>query len=428
MKRLIALLALTLTTVVAALAQNPSMSEAGKVDTPAKRSMQQAGKAIEKNPANYDAYNALAMALARRARETSDVSYYAKAEEALQKSFALKPDNFGGLKVKTWVLLGKHEFSQALQSAKALNKMAPDDVLVYGFLADANVELGNYDDAERAAQWMLDLRAGNLPGLTRASYLREIFGDVDGSIDLMEMAYQSTPPAETEDRAWILTQIAHLKLSVGKLDDAEKALRQALTLFPGYHYALGSLAKVRIAQERLDEAAELLRQRYQAAPHAENLYDLACALESAGHAEEARRAFAEFEVKSLRESQIADNSNHELIFYYADHAQRTADALRIARREIARRHDIHTLDAYAWALHINGQYAEARKHIETALKVGVRDANMLYHAGAIALALKDRAAAERYWKQSAELASIGSDKARTALASLPEQATRAAKR
>ena len=33
---------------------------------------------------------------------------------------------------------------------------------------------------------MLDLRPGNLPGLTRAAYLRELFGDLDGSVELDE--------------------------------------------------------------------------------------------------------------------------------------------------------------------------------------------------------------------------------------------------
>jgi tetratricopeptide (TPR) repeat protein len=390
-------------------AQNPALS-------PAELSAQQATKAIAKNAQNYDAYNALAMALARRARETSDVAYYAKAEEALQKSFALKPDNFEGLRVQAWLLLGRHEFARALEVARSLNKRAPDDVLVYGFLTDANVELGNYDDAEHAAQWMLDLRPGNLPGLTRAAYLRELFGDVDGALELMVMAYQSTPPAQTEDCAWILTQIAHLRLSTGQLKPAEDSLRQALTMFPGYHYALGQLANVRIVQKRYSEAAELLRQRYQAAPHAENLYALAESLELAGRTAEAKDAFARFEQQSLAESAKADNSNHELVYYYADHAGKPKEALRVARLEFSRRHDVHTLDAYAWALDANGQYDEAWKQIGIALAVGIRDASMLNHAGVIAAHRGDLTTARSYWRQSAELNSTGSERSRARLA------------
>jgi tetratricopeptide (TPR) repeat protein len=294
----------------------------------------------------------------------------------------------------------------------------PDDVLVYGFLTDANVELGNYNDAEKAAQWMLDLRPGNLPGLTRAAYLRELFGDIDGAFEFMDMAYQSTPPTEVEDRAWILSQMGHLRLTEGKTEQAEKILRQALLLFPGYHYALGNLAKVRLQQKHYDEAIDLLQQRYQVAPHAENLYDLAEALEIAGRASEAKKAFAEFETKSLLESVRGDNSNRELIFYYADHARQSAKALEVALHEYGRRHDVYTLDAYAWALHLNGQDAAARKQIETALAVGVRDARIFYHAGEIALKLGDHATAERYLQDSAELNAPGSERARAVLAML----------
>jgi tetratricopeptide (TPR) repeat protein len=269
-----------------------------------------------------------------------------------------------------------------------------------------------------AAQWMLDLRPGNIPGLTRAAYLRELYGDTDGAIELMKMAYESTPPSELEDGAWIVTQMAHLNLAVGRIDEAQDLLHQALAMFPGYHYALGTLAKVRIQQKRYAEAVQLLKQRYQAAPHAENLYDLAEALQLVGQTNEARNAFAEFERKSLLETNRADNSNHELAFYYADHVKEPAKALDVAKRELERRHDVYTLDSYAWTLCVNGQYADARKQIETALAVGVRDAKLFRHAGEIALKSGDRAAAEHYLQHSVDLNTLGSEEAKATLASL----------
>jgi tetratricopeptide (TPR) repeat protein len=382
MKRIAVLLLFLVVGTTVEFAQMPGASAEQKL-SPAERSMAQAKKLIEKNPNDFEAYNALALALSRRARETSNVVFYGQGEEALQKSFAISPDNFDGQRIRVWLLLGKHEFAAALEAAKELIQKMPDDVMLYGFLTDANVELGNYKEAETAAQWMLDLKPGNMPGLTRAAYLRELFGDIEGSLDLMDMAYQSTPPTEAEDGAWIVTQMAHLNLTTGKLTEAEKLSQQALVMFPGYHYALGNLAKVRIEQKRYDEAVELLGQRYQAAPHAENLFDLAQALQLAGRAEEATQAFAEFERKSLLETNRADNSNHELIFYYADYASQPGKALEVARREYARRHDVFTLDCYAWALHVNGQNEEALKQIDTALAVGIRDARFFRHAGEI---------------------------------------------
>lgn len=386
--------------------------------SPAERGIIEARKAIEKKPSLYTGYNQLAVALSRRARETSDVNFYTQAEDALKKSLELAPGNLDAEKIQVWLLLGRHEFAAALAAATPLNQQAPDDVLIYGFLVDANAELGNYDAAEKAAQWMLNLRPGNLPGLTRAAYLRELFGDVEGAYELMEMAYQATPPTENEDGAWILTQMGHLRLSSGKLDDADNLFHQALLKFPGYHYALGNLAKVRILQKRYPEAIDLLQQRYQAGPHAENLYDLAEALDLAGQKDRAQKAYAEFETKSLAESVRADNSTRELVFYYADHAHEPGKALEFARQELARKHDVYTLDAYAWALHVSGQDAEARKQIDTALAVGIQDAKFFRHAGEISRALGDRAAGERYLQESVALNAPGSQQARASLAGL----------
>ena len=416
MKKLTALLLMHMA-AVAAVAQTMTLPPDAKL-SPAERSMAQANRLIEKNPKNFEAYNALALALSRRARESSDVKFYAQAEETLKKSFEISPGNFDGERIHVWLLLGEHEFASAREGARKLNLKMPDDVMVYGFLTDANIELGNYKEAEDAAQLMLDLRPGNLPGLTRAAYLRELFGDLDGSVELMNMAYQSTPPSETEDRAWILSQIAHLQLISGKITEADNTLQQALALFPGYHYALGNLAKVRIEQKRYEDAVNLLQQRYDAAQHAENLYDLAEALDLAGQQEQAQKDFAEFETKSILESARADNSNRELIFYYADHAHQPAKALQVAQAERARRHDVFTLDAYAWALHVNGRDTEARTQIAAALALGIRDPKMLRHAGEIALSTGDRAAAEQYLLDSMKINTPGSSQARELLASL----------
>ncbi len=417
MKKLVALLFLSLST--AAFAQTP-VAETTTL-SPAEKSIAAARKEITNKPAQYAGYNHLAIALSRRARETSDAIYYAQAEEALKKSMALAPADFESQKIRVWLLLGRHEFAAALEAAQALNKKVPDDVLVYGFLTDANAELGNYGeggecgavDAQPASGQSARHDPGRLPA--------RIVWRCGGAYQLMDMAYQSTVPTETEDRAWILSQMGHLRFIDGKADDAENILQQVSIIFPKYHYALGNLAKVRIAQKRYDEAVALLQQRYDAAPHAENLYDLAEALELAGRTSDSKKAFADFEAKALAESSRKDNSSRELVFYYADHANRPAQALAIAEQEHAWRHDVYTLDAYGWALHTNGQDAEARKQLDAALAVGIRDAKLFAHAGEIALKLKDRVAAVRYLQQSVSLNATGSEQARALLARLGQR-------
>jgi Flp pilus assembly protein TadD len=419
MKRMTSALKMTVITTVATFAAGQSITGAASTDlSSSAQSITAACKAIGEKPTEYPGYNLLATALVRRAQETSDASLYTQAKDAVKKSLELAPNNFETEKIQVSILLGEHEYPAALEAAKTLNKRVPDDVMVYGLLTDADMEVGNYSDAENAAQWMLNLRPGNLPALTRAAHLRELFGDPEGAYELMEMAYQSTPPTETGERARILTEMGHLRLASGSMDAAEKLFRQALAVFPSYPCALGNLAQVRITQKRYAEAVVLLEQRYQGVPRGGNLYDLAEALQLAGSNGEARKAFAEFETKSLLESSKKDNSNRELVFYYSDHVYQPAKALDVAKQEYAWRHDVYTLDAYAWALHVNGQDAEARRQIETALAVGIRDSEIFAHAGEIALKLGDTAAAQKYLEQAVSLHTIGSEYAQVLLAQI----------
>jgi tetratricopeptide (TPR) repeat protein len=164
--------------------------------SPAAQRIAAARRTISDKPTEYAGYNLLATALARRAQESSDLNIYSQAEEAIEQSLALAPNNFDTQKIQVSILLGEHEYRAALEAAQALNRRVPDDVMVYGLLTDANVELGNYADAEDAAQWMLNLRPGNLPALTRAAHLRELFGDNEGAYQLMELRFS----VDTSDR------------------------------------------------------------------------------------------------------------------------------------------------------------------------------------------------------------------------------------
>lgn len=393
--------------------------------TPAERAIEHSRASIQKEPGRAEGYNQLAIALARRARETADPAFYDQAQEAIAKSLELAPENYEALKAKAWVLLGQHRFAEGLDLARTLNKKVPDDVLIYGFLTDAHIELGNYGEAEKAAQWMLDLRPGNIPGLTRGAYLRELFGDIDGAVDFMTQSLRRTRPEETEDRAWLLTHIGHLHLIRGRSDDAERALDAALKIFPDYHYALGNLAKVRMAQRNYPAAVALYQKRYSVAPHPENLYDVGAALAKAGRLAESKKTFAQFEADARKEMEGPDNSNRELIMYYLDFGNKPVEALRIAEKEAGLRKDVFTLDAYAWALYRNGKLAEAKKTIDQVLAVGVADSQMIYHAGAIAFRLKDSAGASKLLAKalSNNPSFSGAEDAKKLLARLPGNAT-----
>lgn len=397
----------TLTTLVLCLAcalAPVHAKDTPTMDTPAERAIKAAEARIATLTAagapRIDALEGLALALTRRARETSDTDYYDRALAVLDQAQKIDPEHRNVQRTRIWVWLGQHEFARAFDAALALHMRNPDDLMTLALLTDASVELGRYDDAERYAQWLLDLRPGNVVGLTRAAYLRELFGDVDGAIELMEQAYLRTPGAETEDRAWLLTHLAHLQLSAGRVDQSDALVQAALREFPDYHYALAQLSDIRHAQGRHDDALVARQAHVRASPHPENGYRLGEAFVRAGRTVEAKAAFAAFERAALAEADGVDNANRELTLYWLDHAGQPARALQLAQREAQRRKDVHTLDTLAWAQYRNGLFSDASATMARVLSVGTRDPGVLYHAGLIARRTGAATAAREHLQQA----------------------------
>jgi tetratricopeptide (TPR) repeat protein len=282
--------------------------------------------------------------------------------------------------------------ADALKLALPLNHKVPDDIAVWALMTDAQMQLGNYAEAERDAQWVLDLRPGSSLGFEKAALLRELFGDWEGAIEFLDEANRRTAPSDADQKSWLLTQKARLVLAGGNAEAAALILNEAVRLFPDSQLAAGGLARVRLTEGNNAEALRLLEARYQRVPNDANLYDWAEALALAGHAAEAAQRFAAFE----KQASARDDATLQMIGYYCDTKPEPARALALASRAALERHDSATLAAYAWALYRSERFADAKIQMDQALAVGVRDAVYFCHAASIAARLNDSAGVERY--------------------------------
>jgi tetratricopeptide (TPR) repeat protein len=127
-------------------------------------------------------------------------------------------------------LLSAGKTEVALEKITALNKETPDDLDIYGMLVDAYRTLGNLPAAERAAQWMLDLRVADVRGLSRAALLREDYKDIEGAIELWNECYHRTAASEPAVRAYYLKNIARLFETTGKSSEAKQLNTEAAKL------------------------------------------------------------------------------------------------------------------------------------------------------------------------------------------------------
>jgi tetratricopeptide (TPR) repeat protein len=360
-----------------------------------------AQKRIKADAKSWQPYADLATAYLRSARDTEDVGQYDEAEAAVKHVMQLSPGNYEGQKLEASVLLGKHEFANALKLATELNHKVPDDVTGWSLLVDIHVAVGSYAEAERAAQWILDLRPGSALGFEKAAGLRDLFGDAEGAIEFYQETNRRTSPNDPVQRAWLFSQIARVNLAADNLKAAQAALEQALALFPQSQIAAGISADIEMAQGKYAEAAAARERSYQKVKSPANLYAWAEALEKAGLKEQAASAFKKFEGQALAETHAPYNANQALIYFYSDYKNNPSEALRVAQREEAIRQDEGTLAAAAWAFFQNGNYIEAEKRMNRALAVGVRNPQYFCHAAQIAAKANDAAGAEKYKKELA---------------------------
>jgi tetratricopeptide (TPR) repeat protein len=339
----------------------------------------------------------------RSARETGDPTWYGHARAAVDRALGIAPDDFAAQRTKAWVLLGQHEFFAARALAEQAVVREPRDWMSWANLTDASAELGDYDRAVEAADRLAALRPG-VAAYTRVAGLQALLGDRATAIATLEVASETAQHAEPEALAWTLVHLGHEHLALGDPDAASAAYDRALDAFPDYHLALAGLARARAAQGRTVEAIALATRAVERVP-APALYGLLADLHAAaGHPAEAERALGTVDVMERLAASQGVSYGREVAMVLADHDRDVADALRIARADVARRPDVYGDDVLAWTLFKNHRHAAAKRASSRALRLGTEDATLHYHAGMIAVALGRSRAAARHLERALALA------------------------
>ena len=373
---------------------------------------------IEKMPDAALGFNKLAVAYIRRARETGDFSLNYKAESAVARALEIDADNFEANKIKSSLLLTLHRFAEARLLGKSLQEKHPTDSFFYGVLTDANVELGNYDEALKNVQKMVDLRP-DMASYSRVSHVRSLYGDSEGAIEAMTLAARIADPMDKEAQAWCLVRLGEEFFKIGSYDKAEKQFDDALKIFPNYYLALAAKGKARAAQEDFENAVKFLQTAQDRVPLTETVITLANIYAKTGDAEKASK---QYELAEIIEKSASGEDQRRLALLWADRDQKIDEAVAIARREYETRKDIYTADILAWCLYKKGDFAEARKIINEAMRLKTKDAQIFYHAGMIERELGNKQKAREFLQKALELSPnfdiLQAEKAKTALESL----------
>lgn len=349
---------------------------------------------LARAPQLVDSWVLLGRGWIRKARESTDPGFYLNARACGDVVLELAPGNPLGKNLIAQALLNDHKFREARDIAETIVAKDPEDFNALGTLSDANMEMGRYDQAIDAAQKMVSFKP-SLPSYVRASYLAWLRGDIKTALTSIKFAAESgSDPNFPEPKAFALVQAANIFWHQGDYDGAEAGYKTALKELSEYPSALVGTARVAMARGDAKRAVDLLERAHRQNPLVDTAWRLGDARAAAGDDKGSQEAY-EIAIKDGRRG-----DHRTLALFFAVKNRNADEALQLAKNEMEVRPGLYTRDAYAWALYRKGTFKEAREQIDLATSLGTRDAMLLYHAGAIRIAMGEKEEGEKLVKEA----------------------------
>ena len=403
------------TTVAAApAAMSPALLSSGSLDATIASLQAQ----LRAQPKDFGSWATLGLAYVEQARTKGDPSRYPQAQKALKRSLGLKPGNEQAVTGQAALAAARHDFTDALNYADQVLKENPYSERALSSRIDSLVELGRYAEASKAAD-TADSRRPGVPVFTRYAYVHELRGDVKTARRVLEQALGTS--TARGDISYVAAQLGQLAWNQGDYQSALTYYARALAADENYLPALEGRARAQYASGDRAAGVKAMEQVVARYPLPQPLVELGEMYEDRGAGGDRAKAHDQY---ALVDAWIAlarangVNADLDTALAAADHGDK-ASALRAARAEWARRHTVHTADALAWALHVNGQDEEALPYARRATATGYHNASFLYHRGMIERATghakEARASLQAALKLNPGFSPLGAGEARKAL-------------
>ena len=308
--------------------------------------------------------------------------YYTTIEKILNGVLSLDPNNFEAKVYKASLRMSQHQFADAKKIADEARVINPNNAYVYGILVDANVELGNYDEAVKVSDKMQTIKP-SLESYSRASYLREIYGDNNGAIDAMKLAVVAGLQG-SEPQSWSRNILGDLYFRNGKMAEAEAAYTENLVMRPSYAPSMAGLAKIELQKKNYARALALLDSAtaiMQDNSFEEQKADVYAAM---GDNKKAQDKYAEVQKLLIAD---AATPGHSVSLELAQSFTKTNQwdsAYKYAMMEYnVRPKNIDVNKELAWIAYNKKEIPQAKEYLKTAMSTGSKNPELLKRAGMI---------------------------------------------
>lgn len=348
--------------------------------------------ALKEDTTAASTYLTLASVFISEGRVSGNGGYYSNAairmlDRALGAEDATLDERFQAYSLKSAALLNLHLFTEALEVARQGLQLNDYNSGIYGALVDANVELGRYNEAVKACDKMLSIRP-DLRSYSRASYLRQIYGDIPGAIVAMKMAVEAGVPGD-EGTEWARTTLGDLYLANGAPDSAAVTFQQSLQFRPAYPRAEVGLAHAAAAKEQYGDAIAHMRTAIKLTPESSYvgyLADLHALNGDTVKAAEIRsEVLGKLEVAEREAQKDGFKHNGARELAQANLAAGKLDAaLKLAQQDLkSRPENVDANELVSWILYQKGDFAGARPYADKAMATGSKNPASLYKAGSV---------------------------------------------
>lgn len=304
-------------------------------------------------------------------------------------------DDAVSLDARASLHLSRHEFGDALQTARALARLRSTDAVAYR-LFDALWATGARDEARALLDGPLDTLS--TAWLSRSARVLDADGLVTHARDRFRQVVEYTlayaEPAPV--RAWSLVELGHFELHSGEPGEAVRRYREALEVLPASPAALEGLASVAWGVDRdLETAARLYRHAIENGAHLDVIPRLADIEEERGRVQAAADLREDFVTRATADETSLRMYRRPLIFLLAEKPETRRDALALARTDLAERHDPGAWDALAWVQYGLGDIDSAWRSAARAIADGSPPPPIALRAGLIAAAANHHREARR---------------------------------
>lgn len=325
---------------------------------------------------------ALASLYLQRSRETADFADFRKAEELARASLAIRTkSNARAFRILSASLLAQHRFVEAGVVAEELVRIWPEDAAHSALLAEIQMELGQYEEAERTLQRVEGNRE-DLSVAPRFARLAEVRGRTEEERRILVGAAERASyrnDMNPEQQAWYYLRIAEHDLRNGQLAAAERAYRKGLEIEPNDFRMVAGMARLEAARGEWQRVIDYGR----ALGDAADLRTMAVvgdAYAQLGQHEQAESWYRKVEAAA---AENPEPYNRQWTQFRLDHDRNIPETLALLEEEARERKDVLGQDLLAWALYRAGRYDEAAAASQRALRLGTRDPSFYFHAGVI---------------------------------------------